>query len=291
MTESRFRIDSHQHFWTTRRQDYNFLTPERPTLWRDYLPTDLEPHLVRHGFDASVVVQAAQSEAETDWLLDLVADVPFVWGVVGWLDFAAPPETFRRALRRLQQRPKFVGLRPMLQDLRDDAWIRRPEVLRNLRWVADEGIPFDILVYPRHLPHVVAALEEVPHLHAVLDHLGKPPIASGVLEPWGQWVARLAAFPDVWCKLSGMVTEADWAHWKPEDMMPYVHHVVTVFGAGRVMFGSDWPVCLQAATYDQVVELATATLPGTLGHAERAAIFGDNARRFYRLRTPAESIS
>ena len=289
MTAPELRVDSHHHFWTIRRHDYGFLRPERAVWWRDYLPADLAPHLARHEIAGTVVVQAAPTVAETEWLLDLVADVAFVWGVVGWLDLTVPPEQLRRALGRLRQHPKFVGVRPMLQDLDDDAWICRPEVLRNLKVLADEKIPFDLLVYPRHLPHVLKALAAVPHLHAVLDHLGKPPIAARAFEPWATDVARLAAFPDVWCKISGMVTEADWPHAQVADIVPYVRHVVDVFGPQRLMFGSDWPVCLEAASYDEVVTLAELTLSAAVGTEERAAIFGANACRFYELPRPKAS--
>lgn len=276
-------VDSHQHFWITQREDYGFLQPDAGVLYRNYQPNDLRPVIVNRGIDATIAIQAAQTVEETLWLLDLVRDVKFVLGVVGWLNFLTPEREFLQALRDFQANKKFVGLRPMLQDIPDDQWILQPQVLANLQIVADEGLPFDILVYPRHLPFVLEAIDRMPHLRAVVDHLAKPPIRIGELEPWASNVAALSCYPDIWCKISGMVTEANWSDWKVSDFVPYVRHVLDAFGPERVMFGSDWPVCLQAATYDQVYQLAEATIPKETLSRYRDAIFGENALRFYRL--------
>ena len=275
-------IDSHQHFWVASRGDYRWMDPSKvPILCRDYLPADLAPLLRRAGVDRTILVQAAETTAETDFLLDLAAAADFVAGVVGWLDMEA--EDFEQKLAQYRQRPKFRGVRPMLQDLDDDAWILRPTVLRNLAVLAEQSFPFEFLAYPRHLPHVLTALERTPGLHAVIDHLSKPPIAAGTLEPWSRLMARVAEHENVSCKLSGMVTEADHDAWTPDHLRPYVDHVFASFGVDRVMFGSDWPVCLLAGSYGEVINALRTVLGPRLDFAATAKVFGENAARFYRL--------
>lgn len=275
-------IDAHQHFWQVARGDYHWMSPDVGVLYRDYMPEDLRPVLHRAGVGRTVLVQAAETEAETAFLLDLAERTDFVAGVVGWLDFddAGLPGKLEQLLRR----PKFVGLRPMLQDTADDAYILRPRVLDNLRHVASLGLPFDILSFPRHLPHVLKALDRVPDLRAVVDHISKPPIAAGGLDGWAEDMARLAARPNLWCKLSGMVTEADHKAWGPEDLRPFVQHVFDLFGPDRVMFGSDWPVCLRAASYAEVLNALRTLLDPQLDAAAMAKVYGDNAGAFYRLK-------
>lgn len=275
------RIDAHQHFWVLSRGDYSWLTPAAGILYRDYLPEHLQPHLQANGIEATVLVQAAPTVAETEFLLELSDRYPFIAGVVGWLDLEG--DDFPRQLERLQRHPNFKGVRPMLQDLPDDAWILRPRVQEALRLLAEREVAFDFLVFPRHLPHVVTTLEAIPGLRAVIDHLAKPPIARGELEPWRTWLARVAQFPGVMCKLSGMVTEADHQQWRPEHLAPYVHHALDLFGPDRVMFGSDWPVCLLAASYDRVVAALREALGSRLTPELDDALFGGNAARFYRL--------
>lgn len=278
------RIDSHQHYWITARSgDYYWMNPEIGMLYRDFLPRDLEPARRKSGIDGTVVVQAAEALPETEWLLELVESEPSVLGVVGWLDFEDDPDVFARKLDQLRQKPKFCGLRPMLQDMEDDRYILRPRVIENARYVARQGVPFDILIYPKHLPAIHDFLLLVPGLRAVVDHIAKPFIKDGILEPWGHWMSRISRFPNVWCKLSGMVTEADRVNWTTDHFIPYVHHVVTSFGTDRIMFGSDWPVCLQAAEYNEVVVLLEEALPGELTASEREAVFGHNCLDFYKL--------
>lgn len=274
-------VDAHQHFWKVERGDYHWMTPAVPALYRDFMPSDLEPLLRRTGVSRTILVQAAETEAETDFLLEIAAETEFVAGVVGWLDFDAPD--FPKKLERLSAMPKLVGLRPMLQDLADDAWIRRPRVVEHLRLVADRGLPFEFLTYPRHLPHVVAALERAPGLRAAIDHLSKPPIAAGRLDPWRELISAAAGFPNVCCKLSGMVTEADPANWRLEDLRPFADHVLSTFGPERVMVGSDWPVCLLAASYAEVLNAARTIVAAWVDPQQAAAVFGGNAVRFYRL--------
>jgi L-fuconolactonase len=265
-------VDAHHHLWKISRGDYHWMTPAMPVLARDYLIEDLQPHLRKAGVARTVLVQAAATEAETDFLLDLASQADCVAGVTGWLDLAEP--TFPERLAHYRRHPKFLAVRPMLQDLRDDAWILRPTELR---------FPFEFLTFPRHLPHVARALEETPGLHAVIDHLSKPPIASGALEPWASLIRRVAAFPGVHCKLSGMVTEADHDAWTPGSLAPYVDHVIDVFGVDRLLFGSDWPVCRLAAEYGEVVNALRTILGSRLGPRELELVFRVNAERFYAL--------
>ncbi|MCC6863126.1 MAG: amidohydrolase family protein [Bryobacterales bacterium] len=279
------RIDSHQHFWKTSRGDYHWMSPEVPVLCRDYLPEDLRPILSRCGIGRTVVVQAAQTTAETDFLLDLAASCDFIAGVVGWLDME--DASFAAQFERYRRNPRFIGLRPMLQDLDDDAWILRPAVIESLRLVADAGFPFDFLTYTRHLPHVLRALELAPGLRAVIDHISKPEIRAGIMEPWKTLVAEMARHPNVCCKLSGMITEADHRNWTAEDLRPYIEHVVEQFGWERVMFGSDWPVCRLAGDYGQVLAALQGILAPRMDEGREAAVFGGNAGRFYRIQGAA----
>ncbi|HZZ60098.1 MAG TPA: amidohydrolase family protein [Roseiarcus sp.] len=275
-------IDSHQHFWAAGRGDYHWMDPQKvPILCHDYLPADLAPLLRRAGVDGTILVQAAQTATETDFLLELAESTEFVAGVVGWLDMEA--EDFEPQLAARRKHPKFRGVRPMLQDLDDDAWILRPTVLRNLAVLAEQRFPFEFLTYPRHLPHVLTALEKTPGLHAVVDHLSKPPIAAGTMEPWRELMARVAEHENVSCKLSGMITEADHDAWTPAHLEPYIDHAFACFGADRLMFGSDWPVCLLAGGYGEVVNAVRTVLGPRLDVDETNRIFGDNAARFYAL--------
>ena len=274
-------IDAHHHFWRIDRGDYGWMGPHVAPLLRDFTPADLAPLLGRAGVGRTVLVQAADTDAETDFLLDLAAATPWVAGVVGWADLDDPG--FAGRLAALLTRPKLVGLRPMLQDLADDAFILRPRVLENLARVAESGLAFDVLGFTRHLGHARDALRQVPGLRAVIDHGAKPEIAARRLDPWRERVAAVAALPGIHCKLSGLVTEADPSAWRLEDLRPYVDHLVACFGPRRLMWGSDWPVCTLAASYGEVANAARALLAAHLGPAETDLVFGANAARFYRL--------
>jgi L-fuconolactonase len=275
------RIDSHQHYWKPARGDYHWMTPPGTVLNRDYLPADLRPALERHKIRKTVLVQAAQTVAETEFLLELAASDDSIAGVVGWLDMEA--RDFPAQFERFRQNPRFIGLRPMLQDLEDDRWILRPAVVEALRHVADADFPFEFLTYTRHLPYVLEVLDAVPGLRAVIDHVSKPEIRAGKLDPWRELIAAAARHPNLFCKLSGMVTEADHRRWRAADLRPYVEHAVACFGYDRVMFGSDWPVCLLAASYDQVIGALNEILAATLDQDKEKNLFGLNAARFYKL--------
>ena len=281
------RIDGHQHYWIAERGDYHWMSPEVPILRRDYLPADLRPDLQRHGIEKTILVQAAQTVAETDFLLDLANHEDSIAGVVGWLDMEAPD--FVEQLGRYRKHPKFLGLRPMLQDLVEDRWILRPQVLAALQYLADADVPFEFLTYPRHLPYVHEVLQSIPGLRAVIDHISKPEIRARRLEPWKNWISRLAEHPRLFCKLSGMITEADHQHWSVDDLRPYVEHVIDCFGVDRVMYGSDWPVCLLAGTYDQVIGAVEEIVSSRSDGETERKLFGGNAASFYKLNAEAEA--
>ena len=276
------RIDAHQHFWKVSRGDYHWMSPNLPILYRDFMPEDLLPLLKQLRFDKTIVVQAAQSVAETDFLLELANQHDFIAGVVGWLDLES--SHFEQQFARYRKAAKFIGLRPMLQDLDDDAWICRPQVLRNLMLIAEERFPFEFLTYTRHIPYVLRAVEAVPGLHAVIDHISKPEIKIKKLEPWKTLMAEAARHPNLFCKLSGMITEANHASWAVEDLRPYVELVVESFGWDRVLYGSDWPVCLLAGDYAQVYGALKEVLSAQLDADREAKVFGQNAARFYQLK-------
>ncbi|SDD31390.1 L-fuconolactonase [Paenibacillus sp. UNCCL117] len=275
------RIDAHQHYWQVARGDYGWLTPEQGVLYRDYGPDDLRPELLRQQIKRTIVVQAAPTVEETRYLLELCEREETLAGVVGWVDLEA--DGVEQVLDELAQSPYFKGVRPMLQDMEDDAYITRDRVVRSLELLAERGLALDILIRSRHLPYVLQMLERVPGLRAVIDHIAKPDIAGGEREPWLSGLEAAASHLNVYCKLSGMVTEADLANWTESDIRPYVTEVCRMFGPDRLMFGSDWPVCLLAASYEDVVRLIERTLPESWTSADRTAVFGGNAARFYRI--------
>lgn len=275
------RIDAHQHFWKIERNDYGWITPELPVLFRDYGPSDLEPHLRKHGIGKSILVQAAPTLEETEFILELSEKADFIAGVVGWMDLA--DSSYRKQYERFCQHPKFIGFRVMIQEMEDPNLVLSSAYVDALSYFAEQDVPIDLLVLANQLPQLVRLLERVPRLRGVVDHLAKPPIASGVIEPWRSHMSEIARQPKIYCKISGMVTEAGRNHWNKEDFTGYVHETLDLFGPERVMFGSDWPVCLLAATYDEVVDLFRYTVQDRLSPEETEAVFGGNAAKFYKL--------
>ncbi|MDQ0901882.1 amidohydrolase [Paenibacillus sp. V4I7] len=275
------RIDAHQHYWKMDRGDYGWLTPELSVLYRDFLPNDLIPHLHQHNLDQTIVVQAAPTLEETDYLLSLCEESDTIAGVVGWLNLNDPD--YQVHYERFSQHPKYVGFRVMIQEMPDASVILEHHFIDALRYFAEKDVPIDLLVVSHQLEPVVQLLNLVPGLRAVIDHIAKPRIADGVMEPWKSQMAAIAKHPNIYCKLSGMVTEANHTEWKREDFTGYIQHVLDIFGTERVLFGSDWPVCLLAADYDDVVEVLTQALPGNWSEADKVRLFGLNAKEFYKL--------
>jgi L-fuconolactonase len=274
------RVDAHQHFWKVSRGDYGWLTPEAfPALYRDYLPQDLAPDLATAAIDRTILVQGAQTIAETEFLLDVAAATPFVAGVVGWTDLAAPdaPEQ----IERLAAPGRLVGLRPMLQDLADDAWILHADLAPAIRAMQRLGLRFDALVHPRHLPNLRRFIERFPALPVVIDHGAKPDIARGEIDVWARDMRTIAASGPVVCKLSGLATEAG-PDWTAATLQPYVEVLLEVFGPDRLMWGSDWPVLNVAGSYAGWLE-AAGSLTAHLSADERDAVFGGTAVRFYGI--------
>jgi L-fuconolactonase len=277
-------IDAHHHVWDLSVRDQDWITGERMApLARDFTLADLEPEARAVGVAATVLVQTVTVPEETPELLALAGGSDLVAGVVGWTDLTAPDVA--GALARLRELPggdRLVGIRHQVQGESDPHWLLRPDVLRGLAAVADAGLCYDLVILPHQLPAAYRAAARLPGLVFVLDHLGKPPVASGQLRPWADDVRVLATLPNVHCKLSGLVTEADWHSWKPADLAPYAETVLEAFGPARLMFGSDWPVCRLAASYPEVIGTARA-LTDALSTAERLEVFSGTARRTYGL--------
>ncbi len=276
------RIDAHHHFWEIGRYDYAWMGPELAVLQRDYGPNDLGPLLDRSGIDRTVLVQTISSVDETRWFLDLADRHAFIAGVVGWVDLTDPDVGI--VLDELSAHPKLAGIRHQVHDEPDVDWLAREDVRRGLGELARRKIPYDLLIKPPHLAASLAVARALPELTLIVDHIAKPEIAARGWDPWAEGIAALAGCPNAACKLSGMITEADWTQWTAKDLAPYVQHVVAQFGSDRVMFGSDWPVCRLAGEYEQVVEALTVNLSG-LTDRQREDVFGRNAARWYRLET------
>lgn len=276
-------IDSHQHFWQRSLPfDYAWLThPPLAAINRDFLPADLDPQRRAAGVDATIFVQTQHKLTENDWVLRLAEENPWIAGVVGWVDLQSP--ACEEQLLRYRAHPKFVGVRHVTHDEPDDNWIIRPAVLDGLRVLERHGVPFDLLFFAKHLHHAPTVARSVPNATLVLDHLSKPRIKAREIAPWAAELRAAAAFPNVYCKLSGLVTEADWANWSVADLRPYFLTALDSFGPTRLLFGTDWPVCVLAADYERVVSTARELI-AELSASEQAAILGGNAARVYKLK-------
>ena len=273
------RVDAHQHYWRFDPVRDGWITPDMAVIRRDFLPPDAAPLLARAKIDAVVAVQADQSEDETDFLLALAAQHDVVRGVVGWVDLCAPDLSDR--LARWSAAPALKGFRHIAQAEPDD-FLARPDVVAGIACLGDHGFSYDILIYPRQLASASRLVEQCPDVRFVLDHCAKPPIAGGDLTAWRTGFARLARHENVSCKLSGLVTEAEWAAWTDADLLPCLDAAAEAFGPERLMFGSDWPVCLLAAEYSRVVDVVERWA-SRLSAPERARVFGGTASQVYRI--------
>ena len=271
------RIDAHHHLWTLARGDYGWLTPDLAPIYRDFALSDLVPHLAAAGIEGTILVQAAPTEAETMFLLDIAEAEEAVRGVVGWTDFDAADAAAR--IDALAAQKLLVGLRPMVQDIVDDDWLLRPALAPLVTAMAKNGLVFDALVLPRHLPRLLQVVDRHPDLTFVLDHCGKPRLATGDIATWQRDVASLAERPNIVCKLSGLVTEAK-PDWQVADLRPAVDHVCACFSPQRMLWGSDWPVVDLAGGYAKWLAAAEILL-AELSADEKAAVFGGTAARVY----------
>jgi L-fuconolactonase len=270
-------IDAHQHFWQLSRGDYDWLSPNLETLYRDFMPKDLEPLLLQKNVSGTVLVQAAPTLNETEFLLKIAETTDFVMGVVGWVDFTSPKAG--QEIARLAENPKLVGLRPMIQDIDNLDWMLRDDLAPAFKAMIAHGLVFDALVLPKHLTRLNTLLLRHPDLKVVIDHGAKPNIANDGLEQWARDISTLAQIDHVHCKLSGLLTEAG-NDWTQDDLAPYISHLFEAFGTDRLIWGSDWPVLTLAGNYAQWFEIADAYAKDK---NERNAIFGSNAVRLYNL--------
>jgi L-fuconolactonase len=281
-------VDSHQHFWKYDPVRDGWITDEMSRLKRDFLPEEYEQECKTNGVDGSIAVQVEQSENETLFLLDLAERNEKIVGVVGWVELRSPAVEER--LQLFSQHKRLRGLRHIAQGEPDDQFLVGRDFARGISLLRDFGFTYDILIYPKQLPAAIELASRFPEQPLVVDHLAKPPIKDGGREPWASYIRTLAQNKNVFCKVSGMVTEADWVHWKPEELRPYLDVVFEAFGPERLMFGSDWPVCLLAASYRQVKELIWSYVEV---HApkQKENIFGGNAMRFYGLKAASDGFA
>lgn len=275
------KIDAHQHFWKISRGDYTWMSDAVADIRHDILPPDIKPLLERHNISGTIVVQAAATVAETEFLIGLAAQNSFIKGVVGWVDLESEnaPET----LKRLSMTQVFKGVRPMLQDIDDTNWIEQPQVIKNLNALAEQGLRMDALVVPRHLDVLTRVAKQLPNLPIVIDHCAKPLIANGADagNAWRDGMANLAELPNVYCKISGLANESG-PGWNAQHLQPVIDHVLEYFGPARVMWGSDWPVLNLAGDYERW-RSASDKLLTKLNQVDRDKVYGGTAMRFYGL--------
>ena len=277
------RIDSHQHFWQYTSAEYSWIDESMSALRRDFLPPDLQPHMAGAGVDACVAVQARQTVEETRWLLELADAYPFIAGVIGWVDLQSAAAAAQ--LDVFVDHPKFVGVRHIVQSEPDDRFMLGSEFCRGISLLEDRDLTYDILIYPKHLTVAAELVSLFPRQRFVLDHLAKPNLRSGEMREWEKGIRLLAQFPLVSCKVSGLVTEADWTRWTPADLRPYLDVAFECFGHHRLLVGSDWPVCTVAAGYARCIQLVDDYMADRPAH-ERDAVMGANAARLWRLPLP-----
>jgi len=274
------KIDAHQHFWHYSDQEYGWIDHTMEKLKKDFLPDDLYPLMKDSGIDGSITVQARQKVEETRWLLKLSEQNDFIKGVVGWVDLRH--KNLSSQLEQFNQHPKFVGVRHVVQDEPDDHFMLGKEFLAGIAELSHYNLVYEILIYHRHLPVAIKFVERFPEQRFVLDHIGKPNIRDGILDPWREHIQRLAEFPNVYCKISGMITETDWHNWKTSDFRPYLDTVFGCFGIQRVLMGSDWPVCTLAGGYNQVFKIVLNHIK-SFSQEERSMIMGKNACDVYKI--------
>jgi L-fuconolactonase len=274
------RLDAHQHFWHYNPTAYSWITDDMGVLKRNYLPEDLEPLLKSIGFDGCIAVQARQSLEETRFLLELAEKHDFIKGVVGWVDLCS--SDLCHELKHFACHPKFVAVRHVLQDEPDDEFMLRPEFRKGIALLHEFDLTYDLLLHPRHLKPAALLVSEFPQQLFVLDHLAKPHIAMVEYSPWQEDLRQLAKLPNVYCKLSGLVTEAIWKQWSPQEFTRYLDIAFAAFGWNRLMIGSDWPVCTVSGAYKQVMEIVIEYVKKYPAEAQ-AAILGGNCAQFYRV--------
>jgi L-fuconolactonase len=274
------RLDAHQHFWQYNPAEHVWMTDAMAALKRDFLPPDLKPLLAPNGFDGSIAVQARQSLGETRWLLELAEQNEFIKGVVGWVDLCSVE--LPAQLKQFAKRERLVGVRHVVHDEPDDEFMLRGDFRHGIAQLAEFGLTYDLLLFPRHLPVAVKLVREFPKQAFVLDHIAKPTIAEGLLDPWERDLRELARFENVTCKLSGMVTEARWNDWRAADFRSYLDVALDAFGAGRLMIGSDWPVCTLSADYASTMGIVTKYVDD-FSSGEREAVLGGNCARVYGI--------
>lgn len=273
-------LDSHQHFWKYSPQKYPWIGENMELLKKDFIPGELHQIYTHQGINGSVAIQAEQSEEETEFLLELADLHPFIFGVVGWVDLRSPQLPSR--LEHFSARKKLKGFRHLVQDEPDAFFMLDPSFQRGLGWLQKYGYTFDLLVYPHQMEAAIQTVRNFPGLKFVLDHMGKPAIENGVMEDWASSIKTLALEPNVCCKVSGMVTEASWTRWQLDDFIPYLDTVFQAFGTDRLMFGSDWPVCLVAAKYAAVINVLLHYMGG-FSEVDKQKVFFTNAKDFYGL--------
>jgi L-fuconolactonase len=274
------RVDAHQHFWTYQPERDAWITDDMRVLRRDFLPVDLEPQLAAHKFDGCVVVQADQSETETSFLLSLAHQYDFIKGVVGWIDLQAPDLPNR--LTAYQSENKLKGFRHIVQ-AEPPGFLLQPTFTQGVQLLGRLGYTYDLLVYHHQLPEAVEFVRQLPEQKIVVDHLAKPGVKAQQFDVWATHLRALAQHQHVFCKISGLVTEADWLGWKAADFTRYLQHAVDCFGIDRLLYGSDWPVCLLAASYSQQFEVIERFFD-SFSASDKQKVFGENAERFYNLR-------
>lgn len=274
-------IDAHHHLWKFDPVEYDWIDDSMAALKKDFLIRELEKTLHHNGFSSSIAVQARQSMEETLWLLELAEQTSLIKGVVGWIDLKS--DTLAQQLDALADHKKLVGFRHVIQGEADPGFMQNPDFILGLQMLADRDYRYDLLIFAHQLPAATQMLEQVPDLHVVIDHIAKPDIRSkSDFDTWQQNIAVLADKPNCYCKLSGMVTEADWFNWHSDDFHPFMKTVLDLFGQNKIMFGSDWPVCLAAAEYSQVKALVLDFIIENAPHA-KDLILGQNAQEFYQL--------
>ncbi len=274
------KIDSHQHFWKFNTTDYAWIDETMRILRRDYLPDELETTLKEEGFDGCISVQARQSLQETKWLLQLADQYSWIKGIVGWVDLCSPG--IENELESIARNKKLVGIRHVLHDETDDYFMLKPEFKNGLRCLEKFGLTYDLLLFPKHLKIAASLLEEFPDQPFVIDHISKPLIRQGFMEPWSTNIRHIASYPNVYCKLSGMVTEADPNNWCQETFNSYLDVVFEAFGPDRLMIGSDWPVCLLGGNYNRVTSIVRNYI-SNLDPESINKIMGENCKTFYKL--------